>query len=218
MRARARAAGTLILATLGGSLLVAASPGVASAHQDFTAGPIDLAVGFGSEPAYAGQPNSVQVILAELGKPVTHLSKPLKVEVSFGNDATMYEVNPNFEVGEFGTPGDYRAWFIPTQVGTYTFRVTGSVDGRAIDVTATSGPHTFSDVIDPAEAEFPATNAPTAGELATKLDRDSARLAEASATARDAADSARTIAVVALVAGVAGLVLGGVALARRRRA
>jgi hypothetical protein len=215
MRARARA---LVLAALGGSLLVVTSPGVASAHEDFTVGSIDLAVGFGNEPAYANQPNSVQIILADHGRPVTELSQPMKVEVSFGNDSTTYDVEPNFEVGEFGTPGDFRAFFIPTQVGTYTFHVTGSVDGRKVDVTATSGPKTFSDVIDPAEAEFPTTNAPTTGELATKLDRDSTRVTEAASSAHDAADGARTLAVVALVAGLLGLVLGGVAVSRRRRA
>jgi len=215
MRARAKAS---VLVALAGSLLVLASPGVASAHQDFTVGSIDLAVGFGNEPAYANQPNSVQIILADRGKPVTELSQPMKVEVSFGNDSTTYDVEPNFEVGEFGTPGDFRAFFIPTQVGTYTFHVTGSVDGRKVDVTATSGPKTFSDVIDPAEAEFPKTNAPTTGELATKLDRDSARVAAAASSARDAADGARTLAVVALAAGLLGLVLGGLAVSRRRRA
>jgi hypothetical protein len=83
--------------------------------------------------------------------------------------------DPDFEVGEWGTPGDYRAPFIPTQPGAYTFHVTGSVDGTDIDVSVRSGPKTFSDVVDPAEAMFPAVDAPSTADLATKVTVQAAR-------------------------------------------
>ena len=35
----------------------------ASAHAQRQAGPIHMEIGFGTEPAYVGQPNSVQIIL-----------------------------------------------------------------------------------------------------------------------------------------------------------
>ena len=58
-------------------------------------------------------------------------------------------VEPFFEEGEFGTLGDYRAWFIPTSAGQYTFHFTGKIDGQSVDETFTSGPKTFDDVVSP---------------------------------------------------------------------
>jgi hypothetical protein len=203
MRTRAR---ILVLVAVCGWWLLAFSPEAASAHQDFTIGSIDMAVGFGTEPAFAGEADSVQI------------SHPMQVEVSFGNASKTFTVEPNFEVGEFGTPGDFRAWFFPTQVGTYTFHVTGSVDGHKIDETATSGPKTFSDVQDPAESQFPPTNAPTNQELAAKLDRETPRLADAAAAASNAAGSAKTLGIVGIVVGALGLIVAVAAIASRRRA
>ena len=97
--------------------------------------------------------------------------------------------DPEFEVGEWGTPGDYRAPFIPTQPGTYTFHVTGSVDGTDVDFSTTSGPKTFSDVVDPAEAMFPPVEAPSSADLAAKISAEAARTDEAVASAQNAADT-----------------------------
>jgi hypothetical protein len=176
-----------------------------------------MAVGFGTEPAYAGQPNSVQVLLSEHGKPVTDLGSTLKVEVKFASSTKELPIEPNFEVGEFGTPGDYRAWFIPTQIGTYAFHFTGKIGSSPVDTTFTSGPKTFSDVLDPAEAEFPPTNAPTNQELATRLDRETPRLADAASAASSVADSARTLGIVGIAVGALGLIVAVAALASRRR-
>src|SRR5437016_6132287 len=101
MRARAR---IVVLVAVCGSWLLVFSPQAASAHQVKQVGPFTMAVGFGNEPAYAGQPNSVQLLLSEKGKPVTDLST-LKVEVKFASSSKELIIEPNFEVGEFGTPG-----------------------------------------------------------------------------------------------------------------
>ena len=42
----------------------------ASAHEGRTHGDLEMVVGFGTEPAYAGQPNSVQLTLSHGGEPV----------------------------------------------------------------------------------------------------------------------------------------------------
>ena len=52
-------------------LAFAADP--ASAHEERDVGTYVFAVGFGQEPAYAGQPNSVQLLLHQNGKPVNDL-------------------------------------------------------------------------------------------------------------------------------------------------
>ena len=92
-------------------------------------GHIEMAVGFGTEPdAYAGLPNSVLLLLAHDGEPVIDLGDSLTVTIEFGDqtsDPLTFE--PAFEVGEFGTPGDYRAYFVPSQAGDYTFHITGAL-------------------------------------------------------------------------------------------
>lgn len=45
----------------------------AAAHGERKVGSYNFVVGFGTEPAYAGVPNSVQLILSSGGKPVTDL-------------------------------------------------------------------------------------------------------------------------------------------------
>jgi hypothetical protein len=202
------------LATLA---LIIGAP-AASAHAQRQAGPIHMEIGFGTEPAYVGQPNSVQIILTEHGKPVVD---SLKVQVSFGGQPTDLPLEANFEVGGDGTPGDYRAWFIPSQPGPYTFHVTGTVHGTKIDESLTSGPKTFDEVQDPAEAAFPPVNTPTTQELADRIQQDATRLTEATAataSAKSAADSAKTVAILGVIVGLIGIVVGVTAVLVARKA
>jgi hypothetical protein len=200
--------------------LIAGAP-AASAHAQRQAGPIHMEIGFGTEPAYIGQPNSVQIVLTEHGQPVVDLGGSLKVQVSFGGQQTDIPLEADFEVGGDGTPGDYRAWFIPSQPGPYTFHFTGAVHGTKIDESITSGPKTFDVVQDPAEAAFPPVNTPTTQELADRIQQDATRLSDATAavtTAKSAADSAKTVAIIGVVVGLIGIVVGGIGLLGARRA
>jgi hypothetical protein len=185
-----------------------------------------MTVGFGTEPAYAGQPNSVALILVHDGAPVIDLGDTLDVEVSFGDQSQQFTLEPNFAVGAFGEPGDYRAWFIPTRAGQYTFRFTGTIQGEDVDQTFTSGPRTFSDVEDPKQIQFPVPD-PTNGELAERIDQEVPRLASATDEARaaaaaadDDASSAKTFAIIALAVGALGVALaaGALLFARKRAA
>jgi hypothetical protein len=192
----------------------------ASAHAQRQVGPIHMEIGFGTEPAYVGQPNSVQIILTEHGKPVVDLGGSLKVQVSFGGQPTDLPLEANFEVGGDGTPGDYRAWFIPSQPGPYTFHFTGKVHGTNIDESLTSGPKTFDEVQDPAEAAFPAVTAPTTQELADRIQQDATRLSDATAaadSAKSAADSAKTVAIIGVVVGLIGIVVAATAILSVRK-
>src|SRR5204863_7907205 len=71
----------------------------ASAHAQRQAGPIHMEIGLGTEPAYIGQPNSVQIILTEHGQPVVDLGGSLNVQVSFGGQQTDIPLEADFEVG-----------------------------------------------------------------------------------------------------------------------
>jgi hypothetical protein len=211
--------GLILVVAATGMVALGASP--ALAHEEREVGSFHLAVGFGDEPAYAGQENSVQMFLNDANdNAVTDLGDTLKVEVGYqGQTLAAMNMEPNFEVGEFGIPGDYRAFFFPTRPGSYSFHFTGTIKGQQVDETFTSGPSTFSDVEDPSAVEFPVKD-PTTGQLADRIDREATRGAAAATAARDRADGARTLAWVGILMGAAGLVLGAAGLivgARRRR-
>ena len=218
---RRRVLAAMVAATLAGLLVpLLASP--AAAHEERKVGKYHFLVGFGDEPTYAGEKNSVLLELTDANdKPVTDLTDTLKVAVSSGSaEALQLVMEPNFEVGEFGTPGDYRAWFIPTAPGAYSFHFTGTITGQKVDETFKSGPTTFDEAKDPAEIQYPVKQ-PAGGQLATRADRETARVNAALAAERDQAKSdaasARTLAILGLVVGLLGLIAGGVALARSRR-
>jgi hypothetical protein len=209
---------------LAGLLVTFTSAGPASAHEERKVGKYNVEVGFGDEPAYTGEKNSVVMFLNDANdKPVVDLGDTLKVDVSQAGSTDDTQklsmtMGPNFEVGGDGTPGDYRAWFFPTAPGPYTFHFTGSIKGQKVDDKFTSSPTTFDEVQDPAQVQFPAKD-PTTGQLSTRVDRETTRLNQALADsrqqARDEAGTARLIAIVGVVVGVLGLAAAGYALRKR---
>ena len=217
-----------IMSVLGAALLLAAlAAAPASAHTEKQAGRYSFVIGFGTEPAYAGQPNSMQVIISRDGKPATDLGDQLdglmghayyggKVDPKLEN--AMMPLEANFGDG-WGTPGDYRSFFVPSQAGTYTFVLKGKLGGQQVDLAVPSGPKTFGDVNDPAKASFPAVKDPTAAELAQRLDREATRLngtvAAAQRAAEDTASQARMLALGGILIGIVGLVVAGLAWGRR---
>ncbi len=212
--------GAAVMGLTLGLLVVLAGP--ASAHEERTVGKYHVEVGFGQEPPYAGYLNSVQLILTDAGtgKPVTDLGDTLKVTVKTGDQTMDLSIEPNFELGGDGQPGDYRAWFIPTTPGTYSFQFSGTIKGQTFDQAFTSGQSTFDDVNDPASAQFPLKE-PNPAQISQRLDRESARqataLAATASKARDEANSARVFGIVGVVVGVLGLAVGSIALVTTRR-
>jgi hypothetical protein len=202
-------------------MLLGAAP--ALAHEGRKLGDLEMEVGWGTEPAYAGEVNSVQILLVHDGEPVVDLGDTLDVEVTFGDQTQTLSLEPFFEAGEFGTPGDYRAWLIPTSPGQYSFHFTGTIDGEDVDETFTSGPKTFDDVENPQSVEFPVQQ-PSTGELAERIDRVEPRLTSAIdevradlGTTADDASSAKTIGLIGLAVGAVGLIVAIVALVTSRR-
>jgi hypothetical protein len=214
-------------------LLAALAAAPASAHAEKTAGRYAFVVGFGTEPAYAGQPNSVQVLITRDGKPATDLAGQLDglmAHAYYGRKAdrnapnAMMPLEPYFG-DEWGTPGDYRSFFVPTQAGAYTFELKGKLGNQKINLVIPSGPETFGDVNDPAKAALPAVKDPTTAQLAQRLDRETTRLngtvaaaAAAQRAAEDRVDQARLLALGGLLVGLVGLVVGALAWGRRAAA
>jgi hypothetical protein len=193
-------------------VLVALSIGIAApafAHVERTVGKLKFTVGWGEEPTYAGFKNSVQLILADAkGKSITDLGDSVKVEVIFGTQTVTMPLETTFDpdTGE-GTAGDYRAFFIPTRPGNYTFHFTGTYKGQKIDQSFTSSSTTFDPVKDPSEVQFPAKD-PSAGDLANRLQAVDSR----TTLARTAADKGKSTANTALILAIVGLALGAIGL------
>src|SRR4029453_7098960 len=160
------------------------------AHEERNAERFDLVVGFGDEPAYAVTKNSVQVLIRDgHGRPVRSLgSGSLKVMLMAAGQQRELPLEPYFG-DSWGTPGDYRAFFIPTAPGSYTFHVRGAVHGQKVDEGFTSSPRTFSEVQDPARVSFPVAQ-PTGGQLAARLDRERTRTASSLQRALDTSRAA----------------------------
>ena len=219
-----RSSRALLVAGLVGALVVLGA-NRALAHEGRKLGDLEMEVGWGTEPALAGQMNSALLLLTHSGEPVADLGDTLEFEVSFGDQIQEFPIEPFFEQGEFGTPGDYRAWFIPTRPGQYTFHFFGTIDGEKVDETFTPGSGGFEEVESPRSIQFPVQE-PSSGELAERIDRLEPRLAgsiddveTAANAAADDASSAKTLGVLGLVVGAIGLIVAVIALlAARRRA
>jgi hypothetical protein len=201
-----------IAAAATAGVVALAIPLAASAHEHRHVGKYTFTVGWGEEPAYAGFKNSVELILADAAdKPITDLGDTLKVTVETAGKSQEYSLEPGFDIEEhFGTPGDYRAWLVPTLPGNYTFHFTGTIHGDKIDQKFTSSDTTFDAVKDQSEVQFP-VKAPSAKALADRLARDEAR------NDKDV-KSARTLAIVGIAVGIVALIAGaGLGLSRRGR-
>jgi hypothetical protein len=214
-----RIAPAIALAIALPALFVALSAAPASAHEEKKDGAYDLLVGFGSEPAYLGEKNFVQVFVHDLhGNPVQNVST-LKVAVEAQGKSMNVALEPSFDPDSgLGTVGEYDAYFIPTALGKYTFHLTGAIKGQKIDESFTSGPETFSEVEDPVTVEFP-NKVPTLEAVSTRLVQESQRTSaqiDALQASADSAASAKTVAWVGVIVGALGLIAAIVALTRRR--
>jgi hypothetical protein len=187
------------------SVVALALGGVASAHEQRTVGAIALRVGWQNEPAYTGTVNAVLVEVTRGGSPVTDAK--LNAVVGFGDKESTTKTSSLALEGTDETPGTYTAPLVPTRPGTYTFHISGNVGDSKIDTSFTSGETTFDDVTDPTAAQFPAKD-PTSGQLAQRIENVD------SAAAKAASDAKR--ATIALAVGALGVLIGLVALLRRR--
>jgi hypothetical protein len=222
MRAKALMALAVVAAVP--ALFIAMTVAPASAHVLKTVGPYHLLIGFGNEPTYAGEQNSVFLLLtdAKTGAPVVDegLGDTLKVTVGFGTATKLLPLVSSFDPDSGqGTKGVYNAYFIPTVPGDYSFHFSGTIHTTKVNITVKSSPTTFDSAHDPATIQFP-QRAPSNLQLAQRLDAQAARQAAAIHAADAKASSASValwVGIAGLVVGAAGLGVGGVALARGRR-
>jgi hypothetical protein len=164
--------------------------GMAAAHERRTVGPYQFVVGFISEPAFAGTPNSLDLRISDTrvtpAKAVEGLEKTLTADVQSGGLTPL----PLTITARFGTPGAYNGYFVPTAPGTYIFHVKGKIDTLDIDEKFESGPGRFNDVESTTALQYP-TKVPTGDDLARRF-----------ADLQDAIVQVRVLGAVALAVGL----------------
>ncbi len=205
---------------LAAALFVAAAP--VFAHETASAGELALELGWGTEPAYMGQLNTVQLIVTHAadGDPINDPGARLTAKVRYGDQEQEFALTPTYDAeAGTGTPGEYAALLIPTAPGDYTFHVTGKVEGVKVDLEVTSSPRTFSPVEDASAVQFP-VKVPATGQVAERLDKELPRLATAAKVGdvESRISSAKTMGYVGIAVGAVGVALAAVALLVRRRA
>jgi len=187
---RLRKGGIAIAAALLVTLAVTAT---ASAHVVKQFGTYSVAIGWLHEPTYVGVTNSVQVIVKDAaGKPIDDLQAgDLTVVISTaGQQTAALPLQPSFDPDTgLGTPGEYTASIIPTQVGDYTFHLAGSIHGQAVDETVTSSDTTFDSVAAGTEVQFP-VKLPALNDLSTLIGRVDGRVTTATTDATQAQQAA----------------------------
>jgi len=123
----------------------------ASAHEHRDVGDFTFVVGFLNEPAISGDTNGIDFRVSKGDTPVEGLADTVKATVIFGDQSKDLTLTP-----VFNTPGSYKAIFIPTAAGDYTFHFTGTIEGTDVDETFTSSPDGFDSVAERSDYEFPA--------------------------------------------------------------
>jgi hypothetical protein len=185
-----------VLATVLTAILGTAT---AVGHESREVGDLTIVVGFRNEPVFAGEESGLELWVTRGEDPVEGVEESLRAEVSYGDRTRDLELSPSF-----GEAGRYQSVFFPTAAGQYSFRISGEIDGQAIDETFTSGPDTFGDVLEQAGGQFPVVY-PATGDIVR---------------AAEAGEAAATTATIALVIGAAGLLAAlvalGLAIVRRR--
>lgn len=189
---RFRRFGVGLAATVAASILTLSTVLPVLAHEERTVGTYDLEVGFIAEPVYVGERSGLEIHVTKETKPVEGLETTLKAQVIFGSQSRDLTLAARED-----DPGWYESVFIPTAAGKYTFHLTGTIEGKAIDETFTSSPTGFDEVNEAATGQFP-NILPTTTEV--------------SADAKKGADAAGQLPL-AIGLGAAGAVLGLVALA-----
>lgn len=204
-----RAGGFLIAsAVVAAGLLAGVMAAPADAHETREVGDLTFVVGWGDEPTFTGFKNRVQVIVSDADEEPIEEGVELTAAVNIeGEDPTDLPLEP-----QFAEPGDYGAEIIPTRPGTYTFHVTGTVNGDEIDESFTSGEETFGDPREPTEVQYPVSD-PSTAQLDEKVDRELARVADQGDSDSDTGTILGIVGIVVAVIAVGG---AGVALRRSR--
>jgi hypothetical protein len=197
-----------LLSLLGGSLL--AQSGAAEAHERRAVAQYTFVVGWLNEPAILNQPNAVDLRVSRTADstPVTGLEQTVKVEASIDGKSSDIAVRPRFN-----TPGAYDGRMVPTKLGAYTFKLTGTVEGMTLNETFTAGTGTFGLIEEGVQFPNPLASNQQLEETLSGLEQ---RIVTLEADSGGDSGSAMTVGIIGVVIGILGLAAAGFSLTRRR--
>lgn len=120
------------------------------AHETFTFGNVSITPGWGVEPPLVNQLNSIEINITRNeaegnSVEVRNAFSQLDASIKSGGLTKSLDFEPQEE-----SAGLYRAAILPTQVGSYSLVLIGSIDGQSI-----SSELLIEDVEDTAKFEFP---------------------------------------------------------------
>jgi hypothetical protein len=161
------------------------------------------------------------------GTPVNGLEQTLRVELAAGNKKKTLSFNPLAK-----DPGAYAASFIPTVQTTYSYRILGTINGSAVDLTFTCVP---GEVSETAEDNLQLKVSDTITRLnkvgafgcpvprkgmgfpepalsSYELNQGTQNLAAGTQLVRRQAATAQILGIAGILCGLLGLVVAGIAL------
>jgi hypothetical protein len=158
---------------------------------------------------------------AAKGTPVTGLERTLKVELAAGNRRETLSFDPSY-----AAPGSYVASFIPTVQTTYSYRIFGTIDGSAVDVTFTCAPGEVSETAEEhsqLKVSGSVTRVNKVGAFACPAARKSMGFPEPSLSTYEMSQNSQNLAAAVQMSdkraaeaealGIAGILAGGLGLA-----
>jgi hypothetical protein len=189
-----------LVAVAAAAMFALLASGVASAHEEREVAGYAVVVGFIDEPVYVGQKSGLEFFVNKGETPVEGLEQTLKAEVIKDDAKRDLPLE-----ARYGEKGAYESYFFPTAAGPYTFHISGTIEGTAIDESFTSSPEGFDEVSELSAGQFP---------VQFPAEADLVAYAEAGKDASSQMTTALVLGAAGLVAGLIGI---GLALAARRR-
>ena len=131
----------------------------ALAHETAAAGALALEVGWGTEPAYVGQLNTVQLIVTHEadGDPINDPGARLTAMVTYGDQEQEFALTPTYDAGRPAPGRRASTRRSSSRPRPATTRSTSPARWRASRWISkvTSSPKTFSPVEDASAVQFP---------------------------------------------------------------
>ncbi len=148
--------------------------------------------------------------------PVTGLEDTLKVELVAGSAKKNVELRPSW-----GSEGAYQAVFYPTRATTFSYHLTGTIEGHSVDLTFTCLPDGQEAKDDETRKELPGgiVQVSRGGYFGCPAPKESLGFPDEGAALTDVAADAKgaaTRANVALALAALGVALGAFALRRKQ--